>query len=353
MEKPRTKKEGHMPTLADILASLETKGASNTQPTSTPIQTAVNPTPIKRTRKRKIPTLSSSWSNSPEPAVVAPSEPKVEPQVEAPQQPKVVIPNRFAHYPFATEMNRNLRKFELWFGNPSTGKTTYARKLAQSLKDAGQIDDYIVINSHEDLTVMSLFKTTKTDDNGAWKFLFNRFFQMLTDDAKRRYIIIIDEINTQPMSVLKAQQPILDDTEGTFDFEEKTYTKNPNVFFIATMNHRDVGTSTMPDAIKSRAFPVFFKDLSNEELEKRSSVPAKFIDILKRIHDMFKDLGQVHPFYNDVRQLKNMLGLSTQDFRNYIIAQLEFANVDYATVISISPEFDNLVKEYTNLMGGK
>lgn len=341
-------------TLADILKSLDDNNtsATPTQPTVQPqVQPQVQATPVKRVRKRKVPNLSSSWS-SPQPTAEATQVEAPQPTAEAPK-PKLVIPNRFAHYPFAPELNRNLRKFELWFGNPSTGKTTYARKLAQSLKDAGQIDDYLVINSHEDLTVMSLFKTTKTDDNGAWKFLFNRFFQMLTDDAKRRYIVIIDEINTQPMSVLKAQQPILDDTEGTFDFEEKTYTKNPNCFFIATMNHRDVGTSTMPDAIKSRAFPVFFKDLSNEELEKRTSVPAAFINILKRIYDMFKDLGQVHPFYNDVRQLKNMLGLSPQDFRNYIIAQLEFANVDYQTVINLSPEFDNLISEYTTMMEGK
>ncbi len=335
-------------TLADILKSLD-NASTPTAPTQTPVVS----TPVKRVRKRKVPNLSSSWSSNPQPAPIEATPVEApQPTVEAPK-PKVVMPNRFAHYPFANELNRNLRKFELWFGNPSTGKTTYARKLAQSLKDSGQIDDFIVINSHEDLTVMSLFKTTKTDDNGAWKFLFNRFFQMLTDDAKRRYIIIIDEINTQPMSVLKAQQPILDDTEGSFDFEEKTYAKNPNCFFIATMNHRDVGTSTMPDAIKSRAFPVFFKDLSNEELEKRTSVPATFINILKRIYDMFKDLGQVHPFYNDVRQLKNMLGLSPQAFRDYIVAQLEFANIDYQTVINLSPEFDNLISEYTTMMEGK
>lgn len=338
-------------TLADILKSFDNNSptpSQNTQTiTQTPIQTATQVAPIKRVRKRKVPNLSSSWSQ-PQPIEATPVE-APQPKEEA-KPAKVVLPNRFAHYPFSQELGRNLRKFELWFGNPSTGKTTYARRLAQSLKDSGQIDDFIVLNSHEDLTVMSLFKTTKTDDNGAWKFLFNRFFQMITDDARRRYIIIIDEINVQPMSVLKAQQPILDDTEGTFDFEEKTYIKNPNVFFIATMNHRDIGTSTIPDAIKSRAFPVFFKDLTNEELEKRTSVPAKFIDILKRIYDMFKDLGQIHPFYNDVRQLKNMLGLSPEAFRDYIIAQLEFANIDYTQVITLSPEFDNLIKEYANTM---
>jgi hypothetical protein len=265
-----------------------------------------------------------------------------------PKEPKPMY-NRFASYPFADEFQRNLRKFELWFGNPATGKTTLAKRVAQRLVESGDIKDYAVVNAHEDLSLMSLFKTATTSDNGTWHFPFNRVFQMLTDELQERYIIIFDEINTLMMSTMKGMQPTFDDTSGTFDFEDKTYTKNPNVFFIATMNHKDLGTSPLPDAIKSRAFPVFFKDLPFHEVAKRSDVPVPFIDLLKRIYDMFKDMGQLHPFYNDVRQLKNIASLTPEAFKQYIISQLEFAHIEYESVIALSPEFDNLINEYSQI----
>jgi len=311
-------------TLADILASLNVS-TPNTNTNTPSVDVPIQDVPVDET---------------PKPIKVAKPTPST-------------APNKFASYPFASDFQRNLRKFELWFGNPSTGKTTYAKRLAQQLVDDNNISDYTILNCHEDMTVMSLFKTTKTDDQGTWKFILNKAFQMLTDELQQRYVIIFDEINTLAMSVLKALQPILDDTEGMFEFEDKVYRKNPNVWFIATMNHKDLGTSTLPDAVKSRAFPKFFKDLSYDELAQRTLVPATFIDILKRIYDMFKDMGNLHPFYNDVRQLKNMVGLTPQAFREYVIAQLELAQIDYETVINVSPEFDNLINEFANIQWGK
>ena len=278
-----------------------------------------------------------------------PKKPKPEPkptvQPSQPATPKVMS-NAFAHHPFMNTFSRHMRKAELFFGNPSTGKTTFAKRLAQTLIDAGGIKDFAVINGHEDMTVMSTLKTTTTDENGVWKFLVNKVFKMLTDELREKYLIIIDEINTLPMSVLKAFQPILDDTEGTFEFDNKTYSKNPNVFFIATMNHKDVGTSPLPKAVKSRFFPVFFKDLNNEELSKRTNVPVDFLDLLKRIYDMFAPMGDVHEFFNDVRQLKNMSGLTTEQFRDYITSHLELSGIEWQNAVAISPEFDNLVAQY-------
>jgi hypothetical protein len=322
--------------LINLVANGKANASQPTQPTAQPTQ-QVAPTPVVQAPK----------TPKPKP------EPKPQPQPIIETQPKQVLSNAFANYPFAQSFSRNLRKFELWFGNPSTGKTTYARRLAQELVDKKEIKDYAVINSHEDMTVMSILKTTKTDENGTWKFLLNRVFQMLTDELQEKYIIIIDEINTLAMSVLKAMQPIIDDTKGTFDFEDKTYSKNPNVYFIATMNHKDVGTSTLPDAIVSRAYPMFFKDLDTTELEKRTQVPATFIDTLKRIHQMFAHLGKLHPFFNDVRQLKNINGLNQEQFREFVIAHLELAQIQWQEAINLSPEFANLVSEFGKISWGK
>jgi GTPase SAR1 family protein len=290
----------------------------------------------------------SQPATTPKPRKPKPVEPTPTPTpIVQPATPK--LPNAFANHPFVNAFNRPLRKAELFFGNPSTGKTTFAKRLAQHLVDTGAIKDYVVVHAHEEMTVMSMFKTTTTDENGTWKFLQNKFFKMLTDELQERYVIIIDEINTLAMSVLKAFQPVADDTEGSFYFENKTYRKNPNVFFIATMNHKDVGTSPLPKAIKSRFFPVFFKDLDATELSKRTNVPETFLQLLKRVYDMFSPLGDVHEFFNDVRQLKNMAGLSREQFKDLITSHLELANIDWQAAVSVSPEFNNILDEYSNI----
>jgi len=314
------------------------------------VANATQPTQAQPVQQAQPATVQQAQPSQPA-TTPKPRKPKpVEAPTAQPSQPATPkLSNAFAHHPFMNTFSRHMRKAELFFGNPSTGKTTFAKRLAQTLIDAGGIKDFAVINGHEDMTVMSTLKTTTTDENGVWKFLVNKVFKMLTDELREKYLIIIDEINTLPMSVLKAFQPILDDTEGTFEFDNKTYSKNPNVFFIATMNHKDVGTSPLPKAIKSRFFPVFFKDLDNTELSKRTNVPVEFLDLLKRIYDMFSPMGDVHEFFNDVRQLKNMSGLTTEQFRDYITSHLELSGIEWQNAVAISPEFDNLVAQYSNI----
>ena len=314
------------------------------------VANATQPTQAQPVQQAQPATVQQAQPSQPA-TTPKPRKPKpVEAPTAQPSQPATpTLSNAFAHHPFMNTFSRHMRKAELFFGNPSTGKTTFAKRLAQTLIDAGGIKDFAVINGHEDMTVMSTLKTTTTDENGVWKFLVNKVFKMLTDELREKYLIIIDEINTLPMSVLKAFQPILDDTEGTFEFDNKTYSKNPNVFFIATMNHKDVGTSPLPKAIKSRFFPVFFKDLDNTELSKRTNVPVEFLDLLKRIYDMFSPMGDVHEFFNDVRQLKNMSGLTTEQFRDYITSHLELSGIEWQNAVAISPEFDNLVAQYSNI----
>jgi hypothetical protein len=98
---------------------------------------------------------------------------------------------------------------------------------------------------------------------------------------------------------------------------------------------------------------MFFKDLDTTELEKRTQVPATFIDTLKRIHQMFAHLGKLHPFFNDVRQLKNINGLTQEQFKEFVIAHLELAQIQWQEAINLSPEFANLVSEFGKISWGK
>lgn len=247
---------------------------------------------------------------------------------------------------FVNELNRPLKRAELWFGEPGSGKTTLAINTCDVLMQQGLIEDYTKIICHEDLNLMSLLKTTRTDEQGNWKFLPNKVFNMLTDEMQKRYIIILDEFNTLPMSVMKAMQPILDDTVGKFDFEDKVYDKNPNLFFILTMNHRDLGISELPIAIKDRLYPRLFQELSVKELSKRSGVPIHLIELLTKTRQMFEHLGDLPEFHKSVRQLKELYGADGDEVAFYMKSQLALAQIEYEEAIAMSPEFRNLCEEF-------
>ena len=159
--------------------------------------------------------------------------------VQKPKQDKVKpLSQAYNNMPnmFIQDFNREIRKTELWFSNPGVGKTTLARKLCDTWLQSKVIDDYVVVNCHEDMTVQSLFKTTMTNEQGDWIFPFNKLFNLLTDNMQKKYVVVFDEFNLLPMSVQKGLQPTLDDTIGKFEFEDKTYDTNPNVHFLSLIH---------------------------------------------------------------------------------------------------------------------
>jgi hypothetical protein len=259
-----------------------------------------------------------------------------------------VVPRQRFDNLFVGDFNRDLRKTELWFSNPGVGKTTMFRKICSEWKQNGKIQDYIVVNCHEDLNVQSLFKTTTTEGSD-WVFLFNNLFKAITDNMQKDYVIVFDEFNLLPMSVQKGLQPILDDTVGEFDFENNTYQKNPNLNFILTINHRDVGVNRLADAIMDRAFPVFFKDLPKETIAIRTKLPLTFIDLIERIYQMFANVGDLQPFHRSVRQLNYLHGLTKEQFKDYLISHLELAGIEWEQITRLSPEFDNALEEFKNI----
>lgn len=284
----------------------------------------------------------------PKPQVV--ETPKVAREVVSDTPKSKIIPKANTQFRdlFVDDLQRNLRKAEVWFGGPGTGKTTKAKLLAQQFKREGLIDDYAIINCHEEMTYNSVLITTRTDENGAWVFKHNKAFNMLTDELQKRYMIIFDEYNLLSMSVQKATQPILDDTQGDFDFNDTTYEKNPNIYFVVTMNHKDLGISDIPLAVKDRLFPQFFEELSIDELSKRSGVPSKLIELLGKVRQMFEHLGDIPEFHKSVRQLSYLRGANGNMVREYMISQLALAKVEYKEAIAMSPEFQNLIDEFNN-----
>lgn len=312
------------------LTNLVNKQKGNSSQTQ---QAPTQQAPTHKAQEPKIPKAKKAQKESP----------------KAPTQKEKPKPASDSKNLFVQELGRELRKAELWLSNPGVGKTTLAKNVSEKFLENGQIEDYAIVNCHEELTVMSILKTTRTDEHGNWKFLLNKVFNMLTDATQAPYIVVFDEYNTLPMSVQKSLQPIIDDTEGKFDFEDKEYTKNPNVTFILTMNHRDLGTNMLPDAILDRTFKVFFEDLTNEQLAQRSGVPEHIIETIGKVRKMFEHLADLPEFHKSVRRLKDIKGLTGEQFKNYITSELELAGVEWQQVTKISPEFEALIEEFDKI----
>jgi hypothetical protein len=56
-------------------------------------------------------------------------------------------------------------------------------------------------------------------------------------------------------------------------------------------------------------------------------------------------------FHKSVRQYKYLHSLSKEQFKDYLISQLELAGIEWQEVIAISPEFNNVIEEFDKVKG--
>jgi hypothetical protein len=173
-----------------------------------------------------------------------------------------------------------LPRCTIYVGQPDTGKTYQAQKLAEDLNV-----NSLLIMARDNLNLETLLEDFTLVDG---KPVFQESLAIKMLSGTECGIIIIDEFNTLLTGVMKTLQPLLDTTSKTFEYKGKIYNKNLNCKFILTLNDKDKGISVIPDAILSRSYIKYFTQPDTKTLAQWSGKPQEFVNDLA---ELYKVLG--------------------------------------------------------------
>jgi hypothetical protein len=218
-----------------------------------------------------------------------------------------------------------LPRVSLFVGQPDTGKTYFAEKIA---RDCGIVP--LLKMCRDNLNLETLLEDFKLTD-GNPTFEESIALKMLSDDE--RHIIIFDEYNTLLTGVMKTMQPIFDKTSTTFEYRGKIYKKNLNCKFILTLNDKDKGISIVPDAILSRAHIKWFDPVSVETIAQWTNTDVKWVE---KVYNIYKILNLLGIF--GTRQIEIIRYLDAQEIKNHLIGLCSMKNIDARTVTTLQVE---------------
>ena len=214
----------------------------------------------------------------------------------------------------------DLPRVSMYIGQPDTGKTYKAIKLAES---CGLVP--LLKMCRDSLNLETLLEDFKLVDG---KPVFEESLAIKMLSGTDRGIIVLDEFNTLLTGVMKTLQPIFDDTSLTFEYRGKVYNKNLNCKFIVTLNDKDKGISVVPDAILSRSRLQWFEPVSPPVIAKWTKVPVVWVQDLYQIYKALNLLG----VYGS-RQITMLYGKSDQQsIKNHLIGLCNMKNIDSKAV---------------------
>jgi hypothetical protein len=224
-----------------------------------------------------------------------------------------------------------LPRVSMFIGQPDTGKTYLAEKIA---KDCGIAPLFKMCR--DNLNLETLLEDFKLVDG---KPMFEESLAIKLMSGTDRAIIIFDEFNTLLTGVMKTMQPIFDDTSTTFEYRGKIYQKNMNCKFIVTLNDKDKGISIVPDAILSRATLRWFEPVSPATIAKWTNVPLPWVTDMYQI---YKVLGLLSVF--GTRQIKMMRQLNDVNaVKNHLYALCMMKNIDGKAIETL--QVQNLINK--------
>lgn len=209
-----------------------------------------------------------------------------------------------------------LPRVSIFVGQPDTGKTYLAEKIA---RDCGITPLFKMCR--DNLNLETLLEDFKLVDG---KPVFEESLAIKMMSGTERAIIIFDEFNTLLTGVMKTLQPIFDDTSTTFEYRGKIYKKNMNCKFIVTLNDKDKGISVIPDAILSRATIRWFEPVSVATIANWANVPIEWVT---NLFEIYKLLGILNVF--GTRQVKMLYNLKDPAaIKNHLYGLCQLKNVD-------------------------
>lgn len=221
----------------------------------------------------------------------------------------------------------DLPRCTIYVGQPDTGKTYQAQKLAEEYGVQS-----LLIMARDNLNLETLLEDFTLVDG---KPVFKESLAIKMLSGTENGIIIIDEFNTLLTGVMKTLQPLLDNTSKTFEYKGKVYNKNLNCKFILTLNDKDKGISVIPDAILSRSYLKYFETPSLDILATWSGQTKEYVEHIFNLYKTFKLLSvfgtrqiNIISKCNTVEELKShLLGLCSlrgaDDTMNKLINSVE------------------------------
>jgi|LGVE01.1.fsa_nt_gb hypothetical protein len=209
-----------------------------------------------------------------------------------------------------------LPRVSMYIGQPDTGKTYKAIKVAES---CGL--DPLIKMCRDSLNLETLLEDFTLKDG---KPIFEESLALKMLSGTDNGVIILDEFNTLLTGVMKTLQPIFDDTSTTFEYRGKVYNKNLNCKFIVTLNDKDKGISVVPDAILSRSKLEWFEPVPVPILAQWTKVPLKWI---QTIYNVYKIAGLLGVF--GTRQIKMLRQLpDVASIKNHLYGLCMMKNID-------------------------
>ena len=253
---------------------------------------------------------------------------------------KIIVPQYFSS-------NKNVKqkfgfdqlpRVSIYVGQPDTGKTYSAINLCKEYNV-----DYVFLMARDTLTLETLLQDFTVVD-GKPVFKESLAIKYLSDDDY--HVIIIDEFNTLLTGVMKTLQPILDDTSTTFEFNGKVYKKNLKCKFIFTLNDKDKGISTIPDAILSRSYIKYFDPVDTDVLATWSNSTKQQVECIKKL---FTLLNITNLF--GTRQIKVIKNLKDdKDIKNHFkgILSLNGSDMNKSLTVLDSIEAKTLITQISS-----
>jgi hypothetical protein len=224
-----------------------------------------------------------------------------------------------------------LPRVSMFIGQPDTGKTYLAEKIA---KECNIVP--LLKMCRDNLNLETLLEDFILIDG---KPVFEESLALKLMSGTERGIIIFDEFNTLLTGVMKTMQPIFDDTSTTFEYRGKVYKKNLNCKFIVTLNDKDKGISIVPDAILSRVTVRWFEPVSPATIAKWTGVSLQWIT---DVYQVYKVLGLLNVF--GTRQIKMLKQLNdVVALKNHLYGLCMMKNIDGKAIETL--QVQNLINK--------
>ena len=270
---------------------------------------------------------------------------------------------------------KNILKFKkavILAGAPGTGKTTIARCIAKEITSGGitkadgtysrqkPLKKYLeVVQFSAQYSYEDFVSGLKADENGSWTLTpgaFKSICDKAQTDQKKKYVLIIDEINRANTEEVLGEMFNLMESRG-IEITSRTGEKlvmPENLYIIATMNSIDRGAGYLDMATISRFAVVniaapsaeqMIKDVDkipacnkHPELENKLKVAIGLIDDLNKLISEDKDAAVLN---------KDALKLGYRSLFSQDIFQVDDINliIEYDIKSDIDARQDKLSKE--------